>query len=109
MHYGHWSGARVFIGEHQMGWRLQFAGAKDAQNNVSETVKIRDPALINCALAPYNFTNCEKKGYFTCVSTKVCIPPSQLCDYQVKSIFLAYFVATVSLFCRTIVVITAMS
>lgn len=90
MKYGKWNTAKVFIGEHAMGWRLQFAGAKDAQNNQSETLKMDGVSFTNCLSAPYNFTNCEKKDMFTC-GNGVCIPKSQLCDYQVSFFYLSKF------------------
>lgn len=65
-----------------MGWQLQFIGRKDVVNNANNSLQLKNIQFLNCLAAQYNYTNCEKKGMFTCANG-VCILPSQLCDFQV--------------------------
>ena len=79
--YGKWNLAKIFIGEHKDGWQLQFVGRKNVINNRTETIRLKNIQLTNCAWIAFNFTNCDKKGYFTCDSGN-CIPQSEVCDYN---------------------------
>ena len=77
-----WQQAHLHIGSFPGSFVVQFAGSRYVLN---ETVAIDNVQFHDCALPEplaKSVSTCPVKGQILCPSTRVCIDPGDLCDFE---------------------------